>query len=880
MRYMGVNEVRQKFLDFFAGKDHLVVPSFSLVPHQDKSLLLINAGMAPLKPYFTGQEKPPKTRMATCQKCIRTVDIDRVGKTSRHGTFFEMLGNFSFGDYFKKEAIAWAWEFVTEVMEIPVDKLYASIYQDDDEAYELWTGMIGLPPERVVRLGKEDNFWEHGTGPCGPCSEIYFDRGEKYGCGKPNCGVGCDCDRYVEFWNLVFTQFDKTEDGQYLPLPNPNIDTGMGLERLAMIMQGVDSIFELDTLRAVIDAIEATAHVRYGSGGDTDESIRVITDHIRSTVFMISDGILPSNEGRGYVLRRVLRRAARHGKRLGIEDRFLKDLVSVVVASSAEAYPELKEKESHIKKIIDQEEKRFYKTLDQGLSVLNGYIEDLQEKGETVLAGQYVFTLYDTYGFPVELTQEILAEKDMTPDMEGFAAHMAEQRKRARSARKETDYMGAEDSTYKLIGKGVSTEFVGYGELETDANVLAVILGEASVERVEEGANAVLVLDRTPFYAESGGQIGDKGLLIGPSGQFRVEDTRKIQGGRWIHTGTVIEGSIQYGDILKAQVDAERRLAIARNHTATHLLHSALRAVLGDQVHQAGSLVTAERLRFDFTQYEPMTSEQIAQVERMVNGWIWQAIPVVTRQMSLKEAREAGAAALFGEKYGDTVRVVSVGDVSMELCGGTHLSNTGQAGLFLIVSESSTAAGVRRIEAVTGWAAYEILEKRRGLVAALQQELRAEEDGILDRIAGMREELRTAHKELDAMKAELAKGALDECLDKVQETGGVQWVATRLDGMDAAQLRESADRLRDKMRSGVVVLASAQGDKVLFIAAATGDVVKKGIHAGNLVKELATMTGGGGGGRPDMAQAGGKNASKIDEALAQVGIAIEKQLSI
>jgi alanyl-tRNA synthetase len=549
-------------------------------------------------------------------------------------------------------------------------------------------------------------------------------------------------------------------------------------------------------------------------------------------------------------------------------------------ASSAEAYPELKEKESHIKKIIDQEEKRFYKTLDQGLSVLNGYIEDLLEKGETVLAGQYVFTLYDTYGFPVELTQEILAEKDMTPDMEGFAAHMAEQRKRARSARKETDYMGAEDSTYKLIGKGVSTEFVGYGDLETDANVLAVILGEASVERVEEGANAVLVLDRTPFYAESGGQIGDKGLLIGPSGRFRVEDTRKIQGGRWIHTGTVIEGSIQYGDILKAQVDAERRLAIARNHTATHLLHSALRAVLGDQVHQAGSLVTAERLRFDFTQYEPMTSEQIAQVERMVNGWIWQAIPVVTRQMSLKEAREAGAAALFGEKYGDTVRVVSVGDVSMELCGGTHLSNTGQAGLFLIVSESSTAAGVRRIEAVTGWAAYEILEKRRGLVAALQQELRAEEDGILNRIAGMREELRAAHKELDAMKAEIAKGALDECLDKVQETGGVQWVATRLDGMDAAQLRESADRLRDKMRSGVVVLASAQGDKVLFIAAATGDVVKKGIHAGNLVKELATMTGGGGGGRPDMAQAGGKNASKIDEALAQVGIAIEKQLSI
>ena len=880
MKYMGVNEVRQKFLDFFAGKDHMVVPSFSLVPHNDKSLLLINAGMTPFKPYFTGQEKPPNVRMATCQKCIRTVDIDNVGKTARHGTFFEMLGNFSFGDYFKKEAIEWAWEFVTEVMEIPVEKLHASIYLDDDEAYTLWTDMIGLPPERVVRLGKEDNFWEHGTGPCGPSSEIFIDRGEKYGCGSPDCGVGCDCDRYMEFWNLVFTQFDKTESGEYLPLPNPNIDTGMGLERLALIMQGVDSIFELDTLRAVIDAIESKAGTTYGSGGDIDISIRVITDHIRSTVFMISDGILPSNEGRGYVLRRILRRAARHGKRLGIEDRFLAELVEVVVDSSAEAYPELREKKDHIQKIIDQEEKRFYITLDQGLSVLNEYIEELVGEKETVLCGLNVFTLYDTYGFPVELTQEILAEKDMKPDMEGFAAYMAQQRQRARSARKETDYMGAEDSTYKLIDTDIVTDFVGYGELETEAEVLAMVREDEVVDRIEKGDSAVLVLDKTPFYAESGGQIGDKGLLTGPSGHFQVEDTRKIQGGRWIHTGKVIEGSIQNGNYLKAQVDHERRLAIARNHTVTHLLHSALRAVLGDQVHQAGSLVTPDRLRFDFTQYEPMTAEQIERVERMVNNWIWASIPVDTRQMSMKEAQKEGATALFGEKYGDNVRVVSVGDVSMELCGGTHLSNTGQAGLFQIISESSTAAGVRRIEAVTGWAAYDIMESRKGLAAALQQELRTDEDTILDRVDALKEELRTANKELAALKAEMAKGAVDETLDQVRETGGVKWIATRLDGMDVQQLRESADRLRDKMKSGLVVLASALDKKVMFIAAATKDVVKQGIHAGNLVKELAAMTGGGGGGRPDMAQAGGRDVSKIDDALSQVGVAIEKQLGI
>lgn len=880
MKYMGVNEVRQKFLDFFAGKGHMVVPSFSLVPHQDKSLLLINAGMTPFKPYFTGQEKPPNVRMATCQKCIRTVDIDNVGKTARHGTFFEMLGNFSFGDYFKKEAIEWAWEFVTEVMEIPVDKLHASIFLDDDEAYALWTDMIGLPPERVVRLGREDNFWEHGTGPCGPSSEIFIDRGEKYGCGSPDCGVGCDCDRYMEFWNLVFTQFDKTDTGEYLPLPNPNIDTGMGLERLAMIMQGVDSIFELDTLRAVIDAIEVKAGAKYGTDANTDVSIRVITDHIRSTVFMISDGILPSNEGRGYVLRRVLRRAARHGKRLGIEDRFLSDLVNVVVDSSAEDYPELAEKKNHIQKIIDQEEKRFYITLDQGLSVLNEYIEELAGKKETVLSGLHVFTLYDTYGFPVELTQEILAEKSMTPDMDGFAAHMAEQRERARSARKETDYMGAEDSLYKLIDTGITTDFVGYEDLEGSARVLTLIRDDEVVKQVNEGDSAVIVLDETPFYAESGGQIGDKGLLVGPSGSFQVEDTRKIQGNRWVHTGTVTEGHIDQGDAIESKVDRERRLAIARNHTATHLLQSALRAVLGDQAHQAGSLVTPDRLRFDFTQYEPMTLEQIKKVERLVNGWIWEAIPVSTRQMSLKEAQKEGATALFGEKYGDKVRVVSVGDVSMELCGGTHLSNTGQAGLFQIVSESSTAAGVRRIEAVTGWGAYDIMESRKGIVSALQQELRTDEDGILNKVEALREELRTAGKELSALKAEMAKDAVDDTLDHIRETGNVKWIATRLDGMDVPQLRESADRLRDKMGSGLVVLASALDSKVMFIAAATKDVVKQGIHAGNLVKQLAAMTGGGGGGRPDMAQAGGRDVSKINEALAQVGVAIEKQLGI
>lgn len=880
MKYMGVNEVRQKFLDFFEEKGHLVAPSFSLVPHGDKSLLLINAGMAPLKPYFTGREKPPGKRMATCQKCIRTVDIDRVGKTARHGTFFEMLGNFSFGDYFKKEAIKWAWEFVTEVMEMPVDKLYASIYLDDDEAYDLWTNMIGLSPERVVRLGKEDNFWEHGTGPCGPCSEIHIDRGEAYGCEKPDCGVGCDCDRYMEFWNLVFTQFDKTEDGAYKPLPNPNIDTGMGLERLAMIMQGVDSIFDLDTLRAVIAAIEKTAGVQYGSGGNVDESIRVITDHIRSTAFMISDGILPSNEGRGYVLRRVLRKAARHGKRLGIDERFLADLVEVVVASSAEAYPELEEKKKHIQKIIDQEEKRFYITLDQGLSVLSGYISELEEKGDTVLSGLNVFTLYDTYGFPVELTQEILMEKGMTPDMDGFAVHMADQKKRARTARKETDYMGAEDGTYKLIDTDAATDFVGYGDMDASAAVLSIISDDASVDGIDKGDKAALVLDRTPFYAESGGQIGDKGIIEGPNGRFQVEDTRKIQGNRWVHTGTVTEGTIQKGDALHARVDTERRVAIMRNHTATHLLHSALRAVLGEQVHQAGSLVTPERLRFDFTQYEPMTPEQIQKVGRMVNGWIWQAIPVATREMALADAQKEGATALFGEKYGDTVRVVSVGDVSMELCGGTHLSNTGQAGLFAIISESSTAAGVRRIEAVTGWEAYNRMQNLREIASTLQEELHTDEAGIPERVAALRDELRSANRELAALKAAQTKDAADAALSEVKETGGVKWVAARMDGLNAQQLRESADRLRDKMKSGLAVLASAADDKAIFIAAATPDVVKKGIHAGKLVQGLAAIAGGGGGGRPDMAQAGGKDISKIDDALNHISIAVEKQLGI
>jgi|LSQX01.1.fsa_nt_gb alanyl-tRNA synthetase len=877
MKKMGLNEIREQFLRFFESKDHLRLPSFSLVPHNDPSVLLINAGMTPLKPYFTGAEKPPRNRITTCQKCIRTPDIENVGKTARHGTFFEMLGNFSFGDYFKKEAIQWAWEFVTEVMGMPEDRLYVSIYEEDEEAFEIWNRDVGIAPERIFRMGKEDNFWEHGTGPCGPCSEIYFDRGPERGCGQPDCTVGCECDRYIEFWNLVFTQFNRQEDGTYTKLEKRNIDTGMGLERLAVIMQDVENLFEVDTIRRILEYVCNKAGVMYGEGDD-DVSIRVITDHIRSTTMMVSDGILPSNEGRGYVLRRLLRRAARHGRLLGIEGPFLHDVAKVVIRESSEAYPELAEKEEYICKVIKTEEDRFAATIDQGIAILNAMIAELKLEKKDVLPGDMAFKLHDTYGFPLDLTREIAEEAGLTVDEQGFRAEMEEQKNKARMAIKNKEISAWGQDLAAGIEEDLSTEFVGYESYSSESKILYIILDGEQVDSAQKGEEVTIILDRTPFYAESGGQVADTGVIAGKDGKVRVNNCNKTGEGLYLHSGIVEEGIIEKGTPVTATIDVERRLAIARNHTVTHLLHKALRNVLGDHVTQAGSLVEPDRLRFDFRHFSAMTKEEIKQVEEEVNARILDDLEVLVREMPVDEANRIGAIALFGEKYGDIVRVVQAGEYSTELCGGTHLKSTAQAGLFKIVSEGGVAAGVRRIEALTGKGAlvyYDEVEEKLENIASV---LKTTPQESLRRVETISAELKAALKEIEQLKAKLASSSFDEVLENAEDVDGVRIVTGRFDQLDMEALRNTCESLRSKAGTGVVVLASALGGKVSFVAMATKDAVARGIHCGNIVKEAAKAAGGGGGGRPDMAQAGGKDVSKIDEALRLAAEAAKAQI--
>lgn len=863
---LGANEIREKYLSFFESKGHLRAPSFSLVPQNDKSLLLINAGMAPLKAYFTGHEVPPRKRMTTCQKCVRTGDIERVGKTSRHATFFEMLGNFSFGDYFKKDAIPWAWEFVTKVLEISKDKLYVTIYLDDDEAYELWANSTDIDPKRIFRLGKEDNFWEHGQGPCGPCSEIHFDRGEGVISTAEEFVKASDADRVVEFWNLVFTQYDKDEKGNYNKLKNPNIDTGMGLERMATIMQGVQSIFEIDTMKNILNEVCRVSNTRYGINDKKDISLRLITDHIRSVTFLVSDGILPSNEGRGYVLRRLLRRAARHGKLLGIKDAFLWELCNVVIENSKDAYPELEEKKDYIKKIIKLEEERFDETIDLGIGILNQYVEELKNEKAEILSGEKIFKLYDTYGFPFELTQEILEEHGLGTDMEGFNREMKEQRERARAAREETNLLGRDIDVYSTLPHEMCTEFLGYNNFDTEGRVLAIIKNGEITESADAGDEASLVLDNTSFYAEMGGQVGDKGIINGNGVKIEIEDCKKTPNGKIIHIGKIINGKIETGNKVITHVDRKRRMDIARNHTATHLLHAALKNVLGSHVEQAGSLVTPDRLRFDFTHFEGISHEDIKEIERLVNQKIMDSIIVETVEASIDEAKKMGATALFGEKYGSIVRVVKAGDFSMELCGGTHVVNTADIGLFKILSESGVAAGVRRIEAITGQASIkyvENLEENQKNIAAI---LKTTPKDIERRIEGLLTELKDKEKELEALKSNMASGAAEDIIRSTRDIKGVSVVTAVVD-TDVEGLRELGDKLKDKLGKSVIILASTKDDKITFISMISKDAVAAGAHAGNIIKEVAKIAGGGGGGRPDIAQAGGRDKSKVAEAL-------------
>lgn len=878
MKKLGLNELRRMFLEFFESKDHYARGSYPLVPENDESLLLINAGMAPMKAYFMGKETPPNKRMATCQKCIRTGDIENVGITARHATFFEMLGNFSFGDYFKRESIKWGWEFVTEHLEIPQDKLWVTVYEEDDEAYDIWNKEVGVPEDKIVRLGKADNFWEIGTGPCGPCSEIYFDRGEKYGCGSPDCKPGCDCDRYLEFWNHVFTQFDKDENGVYHPLPNPNIDTGMGLERIACIMQDVDTIFEVDTIDHILKGVCEISGASYGKERNTDISVRIITDHIRAVTFMIGDGVLPSNEGRGYVLRRLLRRAARHGRLLGIKGAFLCELMDKVVEVSSDAYPELKEKQEYIRKVLKVEEDRFEETIDQGMDILKGYMEALKGAGKNVIPGEDAFRLYDTYGFPLDLTKEIAGEEGFTIDEAGFEKEMEDQRERARSARGEMEGAGWKDDVFASLDNSVRSEFLGYETLETQAKVLAIVTDSGVVENLNEGEKGIVILDRTPFYAESGGQAGDKGLIEGDNLTVEVIDTQKGINDRIHHEVVVKKGKLSVGQDVKLSVVEEIRMATARNHTATHMLQAALRKVLGEHVEQSGSQVNHEKLRFDFTHFEPISKEQLLEVEKIVNINILKSHGIEVKSTTLDEAKQSGATALFGEKYGDIVRMVKMGDYSTELCGGTHLENTAQVGLFKIISESGIAAGVRRIEAVTGMAVYNMLNHKQQVIDSACSALKTKEDNMVHRAESVMQHVRELEKEVEELKAKLFSSSLDDILGKKASIDGVDYIVERMDGQGMDSLRANADKIRDRMVSGVVVLASAEGEKVNFVATVTKDLVAKGLNAGNIVKEAAKITGGGGGGKPNMAQAGGKDASKLDEALSAIPGIIKTQI--
>lgn len=879
MQPYGVNQLRKMFLEFFESKGHLAMKSFSLVPHNDKSLLLINSGMAPLKPYFTGQEIPPRRRVTTCQKCIRTGDIENVGKTARHGTFFEMLGNFSFGDYFKNEAIEWSWEFLTEVVGLDPDRLYPSIYEEDEEAFEIWNKKMGIPAERIFRFGKADNFWEHGSGPCGPCSEIYYDRGEKYGCGSPDCTVGCECDRYMEIWNNVFTQFDNDGHGHYSELEQKNIDTGMGLERLASVVQDVDSIFDVDTLKALRDHICRLADTEYGKDAQADISIRVITDHTRSVTFMISDGIMPSNEGRGYVLRRLLRRACRHGRLLGIEGSFIPELAQTVIEGSKDGYPELEEKKDFILKVIAKEEDQFNKTIDQGLGILAEMTAKMEAEQTTTLSGADAFKLYDTYGFPIDLTKEILEEKGMQVDEEGFHASMEVQRKTARAARGETNYMGADVTVYESIDPSITSTFVGYENLAWKSPITVLASDTEIVEALSDGQRGTVFAEETPFYATSGGQEADTGIIRTVEGEFKVEDTVKLLGGKIGHVGVVIKGMIKTGDQAELCVDAEKRALSARNHSATHLLQKALRTVLGTHVEQAGSSVNEDRLRFDFSHFSAMTAEELQKVEAIVNEQIVAGLPVKVENMPIEEARKTGAQALFGEKYGDVVRVVNMGDYSIEFCGGTHVKNTNEIMAFKILSESGVAAGVRRIEALTSKGLiryYDNLEKKLNEAAKV---LKATPDNLAEKIAHLTAENKALHSEVESLKSKLAQDAMGDVMDQVQEIKGVKLLAAEVDGVDMNGLRDLGDQLKEKLGEGVVVLASGNDGKVSLMVTATDAAMKQGAHAGNLVKAIAGLVGGGGGGRPNMAQAGGKNPAGIQEALKKAAEALEGQLS-
>ena len=874
----GVNELRQMFLDFFESKGHLVMNSFSLVPQNDNSLLLINAGMAPLKPYFTGAEIPPRTRVATCQKCIRTGDIENVGKTARHGTFFEMLGNFSFGDYFKHEAIAWSWEFLTKVVGLDENRLYPSVYEEDDEAFDIWNKEIGVPADRIFRFGKEDNFWEHGAGPCGPCSEIYYDRGEKYGCGKPGCTVGCDCDRYMEVWNNVFTQFENDGEGHYETLKQKNIDTGMGLERLAVVVQDVDSIFDVDTLCALRNKVCEVAGKTYGVHHDDDVSIRLITDHMRSATFLISDGVMPTNEGRGYVLRRLIRRAARHGRLLGIEGPFLEKLSETVIEGSKDGYPELEEKKTFILNVLHNEESQFNKTIDQGLKILADLEVEMKEAGKSVLGGSDAFRLYDTYGFPIDLTKEILEEKGYTIDEDGFKEEMEVQRKRARESRAVSNYMGADATVYDEIDRNITTEFDGYDKLEAASKVTVLTTETEIVDSLMEGQKGTIFVEKTPFYATMGGQEGDTGVITTANGVFRVEDTIKLRGGKYGHVGVMESGMISNGDEVTLKVDEQERKDTCKNHSATHLLQKALKTVLGAHVEQKGSLVNPTRLRFDFAHFQAMTPEEIAETEALVNKEIQAALPVTTQIMGIEEAKKTGAMALFGEKYGDEVRVVSMGDFSVELCGGTHVANTANITLFKIVSEAGVAAGVRRIEALTGNNVIEYYRQMEENLHTIAKTLKTSPAEITEKITHLQKEVKELQSENESLKSKMAQDSLGNVMDQVVEVKGVKVLASAVDGVDMNGLRDLGDQLKEKLGEGVVVLASAKDGKVSLLAMATQGAMDKGAHAGNLIKAAAAIVGGGGGGRPNMAQAGGKNPDKIPEAIAKVAELVEGQL--
>lgn len=875
MQKLGLNELREKYLKFFESKGHLRLPSFPLVPQNDASLLLINSGMAPLKPYFTGKEEPPRKRVTTCQKCIRTPDIENVGKTARHGTFFEMLGNFSFGDYFKTEAIPWAWEFVTEDLKMPVDKLWVTIYEDDDEAFEIWNKNVGIPADRIVRMGKADNFWEHGTGPCGPCSEIYFDRGEEKGCGKPDCRVGCDCDRYVEFWNNVFTQFNKDEAGNYTRLAHPNIDTGMGLERLACICQGVDNLFEVDTVRNILNYICKIAGVEYKKSEKTDVSIRVITDHIRSTTMMVSDGVIPSNEGRGYVLRRLLRRAARHGKLLGIDKKFLYEVAMVVINESKEAYPELAEKAAYIQKIIKIEEDNFQKTVDQGLLILNDYIQEVKSSNGNMLDGSMIFKLHGTYGFPFDLTREIAEENGLGVDEAGFKKEMDIERERGRKNRANVAWG---DDTFAKLDKSIKTEFLGYGSNECEAVIKAIVKDGEAADNAQEGDEVTIILDRTPFYGESGGQVGDAGYITGKEGSVKINDCKKLPDGKFLHIGTVDKGLIELGSEVKASIDLKRRLSIARNHTTTHLLQKALRNVLGDHIAQAGSLVEPDRLRFDFSHFSAITQEELKKIENEVNEKIMENIPVDVREMPIEEAKKLGATALFGEKYGNIVRIVKIGDYSLEFCGGTHLGTTSQAGIVKILGENGVAAGVRRIEALTGEGAISYFNEKEKLLNEVAAALKSSPQDSIRKVDSLNSEIKSAQKEIEQLRNKLVSSSVEDVISNAAVIKGIKIVTARFDQLDMDALRNTGDMLKNKLDSGVIVLATGYGDKVSFVVMATKDAVEKGVHAGNAVRDIAKITGGGGGGRPDMAQAGGKDSSKINEALEAALKVIENQI--